>query len=96
MHVSIRHYSRVDSATDELIQSARRLALALSSAPGFVSYALLEMGDGALTSICVFESRLELDAGNCMIGSWLAEHLPMLEPMHASFEIGEIVLQRGM
>jgi hypothetical protein len=65
-------------------------------APGFVSYALLDMRDGTLMSISVFESRLELDAGNQIISAWIADHLPTCHQTPASTEIGEIILQRGM
>lgn len=76
--------------------AARHLAAAIRHAPGFVSYALLDVGCGELTSISVFESRLELDAGDQIIGAWIAEHLPKLQRTPTSTEIGEIILQRGM
>jgi hypothetical protein len=96
MHASIGRYTGIGTATDEVIQAARHLVATLSHAPGFVSYALLDMGDGALASISVFESRPELDAGDRLIGAWMAEHLPTARSTRAAAEIGEIVLQRGM
>jgi hypothetical protein len=96
MHASIGHYHGLGAATDEVIQAARHLVAALSHAPGFVSYALLDVGDGALASISIFESRSELDDGDRLIGAWMAEHLPRPPGTPASTEIGEIVLQRGM
>jgi hypothetical protein len=96
MHASIGHYAGTGAATDEVIQATRQLVTALSHTPGFVSYALLDMGDGTLASISIFESRLELDAGDRLVGAWLAEHLPSLRGMLPLPEIGEIVLQRGM
>ena len=96
MHASIGHYAASGPATPELIQAARQLAAALSHAPGFVSYALLDLGEGALTSISVFESRPELDDGDRLIGAWMAEHLPGWSGASSSPEIGEIVVQRGM
>jgi hypothetical protein len=96
MHASIGHYAAIGAATDEVIQATRQLATALSHTPGFVSYALLDMGDGTLASISIFESRLELDAGDRLVGAWLAEHLPSVPGAVPPPEIGEIVLQRGM
>jgi hypothetical protein len=88
MHVSIGRYAVIDAATDEVIQAARYLVAALSRTPGFVSY--------ALASISIFESRPELDAGDRLIGGWMAEHLPNLLSTLPRSEIGEIVVQRGM
>ena len=96
MHVSIGHYAAIGAATSELVDATRQLATALSHAPGFVSYALLDMGGGELTSISVFESRLELDAADRLIGAWMAEHLPVRAAPRAQQETGEIVFQRGM
>ena len=96
MHASIGQYAAPGAATNDLIEGARQLAIALSRAPGFVSYALLDMGDGELKSISIFESRLELDAGDHLIGAWMAEHLPARADVPAPLETGEIVFQRGM
>ena len=96
MYASIGHYADMGAATDDVIQRAWQLAVALSTATGFVSYALLDTGNGALTSITVFESRTELEAGNDLIGAWMAEHLPNRQQTPMWLEIGEIVQQRGM
>jgi hypothetical protein len=96
MHASIGHYCGNGIATDDVIQAARHLSAALSRAPGFVSYALLDMGNGALASISIFESRTELDAGDRLIRAWMAEHLPTNPGTLPTPEVGEIVLQRGM
>jgi heme-degrading monooxygenase HmoA len=95
MHASIGHYAGGRDATAEIVQAARQLASALSHAPGFVSYALLDLGEGALASISVFESRPELDDGARLVDTWMAEHLAGWSTP-PSREIGEIVVQRGM
>ena len=95
MHASIGHFAASREATAEVIQAARQLASALSHAPGFVSYALLDLGEGTLASISVFESRPELDDGARLIETWLAEHLAGWSA-RPSPEVGEIVVQRGM
>ena len=96
MHASIGHYTRISTAADEVIQATRHLAAELSHVPGFVSYALLDMGDGSLASISVFESRAELDAGDRLIVAWMAEHLLGHSTTLARAVAGEIVFQRGM
>jgi hypothetical protein len=96
MHASIGHYTGISAATDEVIQAARHLAADLSHVPGFVSYALLDMSDGSLASIAVFESRPELDAGDRLIGVWMTEHLRTPPATQPPTVAGEIVFQRGM
>ena len=96
MHASIGHYAAVGAATNELIEAARQLATTLSQASGFVSYALLDMGGGELKSINIFESRLELDAGDRLIDAWMAKHRAVRFARSVQLETGEIVFQRGM
>ncbi len=96
MHASIGRYAGSSGATAEVMQAERHLASALSNAPGFISYALLDLGESALASISVFESRPELDAGDRMIDAWMAEHLPGCSGMPSLSDSGEIVVQGGM
>jgi hypothetical protein len=96
VHASICRYAGSRLGTDEVTRAARQLMAALSGAPGFVSYALLDMGGDELTSFSVFETRSELEAGELIIAGWMLEHLPTLRPARSPGEVGEIILQRGM
>ena len=96
MHATIACYAGGPGATDEVVRAGRQLATALSKTPGFVSYALLDSGDGALVSICVFEQQTELEAADRLVGTWVLEQLGALLPAGPQVFTGEVVVQKGM
>jgi heme-degrading monooxygenase HmoA len=95
MHATLGRYDRIDASQDEVIRSGRQLAAALSKAPGFISYALLEVGDGVLATVSVFETQAELAEGERLIAAWAAAHAAPLGPP-AEAVTGEILVQKGM
>ena len=57
MHATICRHEDIAGSTEEVMHAGRRLAMALSKLPGFVTYALLEAGDGVLATMSVFETQ---------------------------------------
>jgi hypothetical protein len=54
----ICRYQTLDWSLDELRHVGRRAGAALDAAPGFISYAVLDLGDDTLASVCIFETHL--------------------------------------
>ena len=96
LHATICRYDGVTGSTEDVTVAGRRLASALSAAPGFVSYALLDAGDGMIVSVNVFEDRAGLEAGHRFMVQWVAEHLTALLPRPPQIIAGEVIVQRGM
>jgi hypothetical protein len=96
LHATICRYDRMTGPIDLVMEAGRQLATALSQAPGFVSYALLDAGDGVLVSINVFEGRTALEAADQLVGGWMAEHLAAALPHPPEVIAGEVIVQRGM
>jgi hypothetical protein len=96
LHATICRYDGVTASIEEVVHAGRRLAFALSTAPGFVSYAVLDAGDGVLVSVTVFDDRTNLEAADQLIGRWVAEHLTALLPRPPEVIAGEVIVQRGM
>lgn len=96
LHATICRYDGITGPIDEVMRAGRQLAFALSQAPGFVTYALLDAGHGVLVSITVFEERADLEAADQLVGSWVAEHLAASLPHPPEVIAGEVIVQRGM
>ena len=96
LHATMCRYDGVNGPIDEVVRAGRQLAAELSQAPGFVSYAVLDTGDGVLVSVTVFEDRSDLDAADQLVGEWAAQHLAALLPHPSEVIAGEVIVQRGM
>ena len=96
MHATIYHYDGVTGSIDEVVRVGRQLAIALSKSPGFVSYALLDAGDGVLVAVSIFEQKTELEAADRLVEAWVRNHLAALLPQPGQVITGEVIVQKGM
>jgi hypothetical protein len=96
MFVTIRWHGRVAGSPADVARGGRELAAVLGQAPGFVSFALLETGDGAFASICVFESRAALERADRLHDRWTAEREARTPLPAGRLTRGEIVAQKGI
>jgi hypothetical protein len=58
MHATIRRYDAIDQTrTTELVKNAENTLLpSLGKLPGFKDYYLIEAGNGAFSSVCIFDT----------------------------------------
>ncbi|MGD9890898.1 MAG: hypothetical protein AB7R89_11710 [Dehalococcoidia bacterium] len=96
LYATICRYDGVPTSVDSVAPAGRQLAFALSEAPGFVSYAVLDAGDGVLVSVTVFDDPTGLAAADQFIDRWVAEHLAAVLPRPPEVITGEVIVQRGM
>jgi hypothetical protein len=96
MHATICRYEPVGGPIDEVMRAGRELTWVLGQSPGFIAYVVLDTGDGALTSVSVFETRAELDGADRLVAGWVADHLAAALPNPPRVTIGEVIIQRGM
>jgi hypothetical protein len=95
MHATLGRYDRISASQDEVVQAGRQLAAVLSKAPGFISYALLDMGDGALATVSFFETQADQEEADRLLAAWVATHATVLAPPADALR-GEILVQKGM
>jgi hypothetical protein len=96
LHATICRYDGVTGSIEEVMRAGRRLAAALSQTPGFVSYAALDVGDGVLVSVHVFDDPTDLAVADQLIVRSVAEHVAALLPCPPKVIAGEVIVQRGM
>ena len=96
MHATICRYMPIVGSIDEVMRAGRGLTWALGQAPGFVAYAVLDTGDGALASVSVFETQAELEDADHIAARWVAEHLATALPHPPHVSTGEVIIQKGL
>jgi hypothetical protein len=92
MQARIRYYTTSRLPQDELMRSGRHMVATLGLVPGFVSFVMLDLGEGRLASVCICDEPAALDAADSVAASWLAEVAELRDEARS----GEIVLQRGL
>lgn len=75
MHATIRRYEGVDqNRTDELSAKINEsLAPKLSKLPGFSGYYLIETGNGAMSSLSLFENVEQAEESTRVAATWLRD-----------------------
>lgn len=96
LHAALCRYEGVTASIDEVMRAGQRLASALSTTSGFVSFAILDAGDGVLISVTAFDDRSSLEAAQQLTVRSVVEHLSASLPRPAHVIDGEIIVQRGM
>ncbi len=75
MHATIRRYEGIDQArTDELVKKVNESLLPrLSELPGFGGYYLIEVGDGVVSSISIFDTSAQAEESSRVAATWVRE-----------------------
>jgi heme-degrading monooxygenase HmoA len=94
MHVVIRQYTVDSNATEEIVRRAREGFVPLiSSAPGFVSYTIVDAGADGLITVSVFEDRAGAEESVRMAANWVRESLASLLPNPPQVTVGEVSIR---
>ncbi len=80
MHVTIRLYRMDPDWVDMLLRRVtEEFVPTIRDAPGFLAYYVLDVGDGRVASVSVFESQAGAEESNRMAADWVRQELtPML------------------
>ncbi|MDH4248023.1 MAG: hypothetical protein OEW39_09405 [Deltaproteobacteria bacterium] len=93
MYAMIRRYHT--RSVDETINKIRREFLSvITSAPGFITYYVVDEGNGIQSSISIFETREYAEYSNKLASYWVKENASFLlnSPEYASGEV--LICQR--
>jgi hypothetical protein len=96
VHASIRQYNNVALSTGEILAAARHVTSDLGRAPGFVSWAVIDVGDGVLISITVFQTEADLQHGDHLLAIWLTDYVAGLPQRDVAGTTGEVIIQKGL
>lgn len=79
MYAAIRRYNIAPGSADTIVDRVNESFLpSLQRQPGFVSYYLVNPGDGTIVAVSVFEDRNGAEASTRMATEWVRRELPHL------------------
>ena len=93
MYAIIRRYRT--KAIDEVVKRIKMEFLeTISTAPGFISYYVIDEGSGIQSSISVFDNKDSAEYSNRLAAYWVKEHAKFIldSPEYSS---GEVLLYKG-
>ena len=77
MYASIRR-SRSDRGSEVVRRVGGEFVALLRRAPGFVSYHLVDAGNGTFVSVSLFETREGAEESNRIAAAWVAQNVAPL------------------
>jgi heme-degrading monooxygenase HmoA len=79
MYAAIRRYNVNEGAADRIVERVNAEFLPrLRQAPGFVSYFIIDGGDGTIASVTVFEDKRGADDSSRIASEWVRQNLSHL------------------
>ena len=93
MYASIRKYKiKTESVATLAVRVEDGFVPIISRLPGFVSYMVIDAGDGVVASVSVFESEEAAEQSNAAASQWVKESLSDVISEAAEITAGEIAL----
>lgn len=92
MHTSIRRYEGlIPGRIEELIKRVEDGFVPIVSAvEGFVSFLLIEAGDGIIATISVFETEAAAEESNKAAAGWVKDNLAEFNPSPPQITAGQV------
>jgi hypothetical protein len=98
MYASVRRYEGVDpGSVEEIVRRAEEgFVPIISKAPGFIAYYFLNVGEGVMAAIAIFEDRAGAEESNRMAAGYIKENLASLFPNPPEITAGEVAVHKTM
>ena len=92
MYVTVRRYVTDSKSVNEVLKRVKaEFVPIISKVPGFVSYAVLDAGNGTITSISTFESKSGADESTRRAAEWV-KTISSLLPNPPQVTAGDIII----
>ncbi len=97
MYTSIRRYEGVSPGTiEEIVKLVEEgFVPIISAGAGFISYHLVDAGDGVMTTISMFETEAAAEESNKAAASWVKEALAKFLPTSPQITAGEVRINKA-
>ena len=95
MHTTVRKYEGVANPAEAAKKIEQGFVPLISGIPGFVEYFWVDLGQGAMLSISVFDDLAHAIESNQLAAGWVAMNMPSLLPQASRIESGKVVARRN-
>lgn len=90
MFATIRKYEGVGCIDVIALAAKEQFFPLFERLPGFVSYTLVDTGGNTVTSVTIFETRTQAEAGNLAVRDLIRQVLSQVVPNPATIVIGKV------
>jgi hypothetical protein len=95
MYTSIRRYKVQPGAASEIARLVQTGFLPIvSSAPGFVSYTLLDAGNDTIATINIFQTQAGADESNRLAADWVKQNIASLVAGPPEITAGDVTVHK--
>ena len=95
MHTTVRKYEGVADSAEAARKIQQGFVPLISGIPGFIEYFWVDLGQGAMLSISVFEDLAHAIESNQLAAGWVAMNMPSLLPQASRIESGKVVARKS-
>ena len=95
MHTTVRKYEGINNAAEAARKIQEGFLPLIAGMPGFVEYLWVDLGQGAMLSVSVFDDLAHAIEANQLTAGWVAMNMPSLLPQACRIESGKVVTRRS-
>jgi hypothetical protein len=96
MYTTVRKYEGVTNSQEASKKVQDGFLPLIAAMPGFVEYQWVDLGNGSMLSISVFDALAHAIDSNQAASTWVAKNLPSVMAQPSRIENGKVVVRRGM
>lgn len=96
MFTSVRKYEGVSNPQEVSKKIQEGFVPLISAMPGFIEYQWIDLGQGAMLSVSVFESLAHAIDSNQAASGWVATNLPSFLAPASRIESGRVVAHKSL
>ena len=95
MYTTVRKYEGVTNPQEASRKVQEGFVPLISAMPGFVEYQWVDLGQGSMLSISVFDVLGHAIESNQAAANWVAKNLPTVMALASRIENGRVVVRRS-
>jgi len=92
MYAAVRRYEGVTDPSEVARQMEEHFLPMISEMPGFVAYYVVDVGDGVMDSISIFEHKEAEEQSSWRAGQFVAQYIAPLTPNPPQITAGDVVV----
>ncbi len=95
MYTTARRYEGVTNTQEATKRVQEGFVPLISGMPGFIEYQWVDLGQGAMLSVSIFDSLSNSMESNRVATSWAAKNLASVVTQPPRVEYGKVIVRKG-
>jgi hypothetical protein len=95
VHTTVRKYEGVVEPAETVKKIQEGFVPLIAGMPGFIEYQWVDLGQGEMLAISVFEDLSHALESNQLAAGWVAMNMPSLLPSPTRVETGRVLIRKS-